>query len=374
MILAACGKSGAPAAAAPPEVGVIAAQPQDVPLIRDFVGRLSAYRSADVRARVAGVLLKRVYEEGSEVKQGQVLFEIDPAPLKATLDAARGSLAQARATFANNRVAAERARDLAPKGFISKADLDSAEAAERTSAAAVKQAEAVVESARINLGYADVTAPISGRAGQQQVTEGALVGQGSATLLTTIEQLDPVYVNFTMSVTDLHALQRVLGSNGATLGTGAAAKVKLALPDGSTYGETGTIDFSDAQVDPATGAVTLRAVVPNPAHMLLPGMYVSLSADFGHRHGVYRIPQMALQRTDTGPFVLVVGQDGNVTSRNVNVASASGSDWIIDSGLSAADQVIVSGIQRAIPGKPAKAVPWQAPAPASGTATATPPH
>ena len=201
LALAACGKGQQQQQQAPPppEVGVVVAKAQAVPLTRDLVGRLSATRTADVRARVAGVLQKRLYTEGTDVKEGQPMFEIDPAPLKAALNAQMANLASAQATYTNNHVAADRARSVADKGLLSKTDRDNAEAAERTSAAAVKQAQATVDSARISLGYATVTAPISGRAGQQQVTEGALVGQSDATLLTTIDQIDSVYVNFTQA-------------------------------------------------------------------------------------------------------------------------------------------------------------------------------
>ena len=209
-VLAACSKPEQPQMP-PPEVVVMTATPKDVPLQRDLVGRLSPYRSSDVRARVAGVVQKRVYQEGSDVKEGQVLFLIDPAPLQASLSAAQANLASAQATYANAKVAADRARQLAPQKFVSKSDLDNAEAAERSAAAAVQQARANVETARINLGYASVTAPIAGRAGKQQVTEGALVGQGDTTLLPTINQIDPLYANISMSSSELPAIQQAQG-------------------------------------------------------------------------------------------------------------------------------------------------------------------
>ncbi|HET6588052.1 MAG TPA: efflux RND transporter periplasmic adaptor subunit, partial [Oleiagrimonas sp.] len=191
----------------PAAVGVMVVQPQHVPLVRSATGRLSAYRSADVRARVSGVLLQRTYDEGTHVDKGQVLFKIDPAPLKATLNAAEASLAQARATYTNSHIAAQRVSKLAPKGYVSQSDLDNAKAAERTALAAVKAAKAQVENAKINLGYATVRAPIAGRAGKQQVTEGALVGQGAATLLTTVRQIDPLYLNFSMPVSELQQIR-----------------------------------------------------------------------------------------------------------------------------------------------------------------------
>jgi membrane fusion protein (multidrug efflux system) len=370
---AGCGKKDAQQQAPPPEVGVVTVHPDNLPLTRDLVGRLSAYRSSDVRARVAGVLIKRVYQEGSDVKEGQLMFEIDPAPLQAALNANLATLAQAQATYTNNHIAAQRARDLVPKGFVSKADVDNAEAAERTAAASVKQAQANVESARINLGYASVRAPIAGRAGKQQVTEGALVGQSDATLLTTIDQIDPIYVNFTLSVTDLESMRRAQTSGLATLSATDKAEIRLELPDGTEYGEKGTLDFSDTTVDPATGAVSLRGQIPNADHSLLPGMYVSIKATLGEQHDVFKVPQPALQRDASGAYVLIVGADGKIARKNVTTDVARAGNWIVTGGLAAGDQIIVSGIQRAKPGEPAKATPWQPAAPnasAGGTTNA----
>ena len=368
-----CGKKAEPQAPPPPEVGVVAVRPENAPLTRDLVGRLSAYRTSDVRARVAGVLIKRVYQEGSDVKEGQLLFEIDPAPLQAALNANLASLAQAQATYTNNHIAAQRARDLVPKGFVSKADVDNAEAAERTAAASVKQAQANVETSRINLGYASVRAPIAGRAGKQQVTEGALVGQSDATLLTTIDQVDPIYVNFTLSVTDLESMRRAQTSGQATLSATEKAEIRLELPDGTEYGEKGTLDFSDTTVDPATGAVTLRGLIPNAEHNLLPGMYVSIRATLGQQHDVFKVPQPALQRDASGAYVLVVGSDGKIERKSVTADIARAGNWIVTDGLAAGDQVVVSGIQRAKAGQPAKATPWQPATPdanAGGAASA----
>lgn len=352
--LTACSEKSAPQHGMPPaQVHVQAAQPQAVPLTRNLVGRLSAYRSADVRARTSGVLLKRSYDEGTEVKQGQVLFQIDPAPLKATLNAAQASLAQARATYTNNRIAARRAHKLAPKGYISGADLDNAEAAERTAAAAVKQAQASVESARINLGYATVRAPISGRAGKQQVTEGALVGQGSATLLTTIDQINPLYVNFTMAVSNLDQLRREQAQGNATLLGANQARLRLTLPDGSTYGKPGTLDFSGTTVDPDTGAVALRGTIPNPDHTLLPGMYVHVQVTFGTLEHAYLVPESAVQRDTEGPYVLTVGKGNKVTLARVATAGTRQGNWIVTKGIHPGDQIIVSGLAKAKPGQPA---------------------
>ncbi|HZP65265.1 MAG TPA: efflux RND transporter periplasmic adaptor subunit [Rudaea sp.] len=360
IAIAACNKAPpAPPQMPPPELGTITAKAEAVPLTRDLVGRLSATRTADVRARVAGVLQKRVYTEGTDVKEGQLLFQIDPAPLKAALDAQTANLAAAEATYTNNHVAAERARAVAGKGLLSKTDLDNAEAAERTASAAVKQAKANVDAARINLGYADVTAPISGRAGQQQVTEGALVGQGEATLLTTISQIDPIYVNFSEAVGEIDALQRAAASGNVSLEQTNKAKVELILPDGTVYGTPGTLDFSDTVVDPNTGAVSLRGILPNADHHLLPGMYVTVRLTMGQLNHAWLVPQAAVLRDTNGAYVYVVGKDGKVAQKRIKTESQQKDSWIVTEGLEDGDQIVVSGVQKARPGAPAKAVPWQ---------------
>jgi len=367
LSLAACGKGKeqGPPQMPPPEVGVIKAQAQSTPLTKDLVGRVSAYRSADVRARVSGVLLKRVYQEGTDVKQGQVLFEIDPAVYQATLNSAQANLASAQATYVNYHKTADRLRQLRPQNYVSQSDLDAAEANERSSSAAVKQAEAAVQSARINLGYTRVVSPIDGRAGQQQVTEGAIVGNGAAdsgsssTLLTTVDQLDPLYVNFTVSSADLDRLRAAQSAGNVSLSDQGKTTVKVTLPDGSKYDQNGTLDFSGATVDPTTGAVSLRAQLANPQRRLLPGTYVTITADLGEQHNVFLIPQLAISRDVVGAFALVVDPTGNVVRKNVTADNLSGSNWIVTSGLTAGDQVIVSGLQTVQPGKPAKAAPWQ---------------
>ncbi|UYB54065.1 efflux RND transporter periplasmic adaptor subunit [Xanthomonas sp. AM6] len=358
VVLASCKKKEEQQAMPPPEVGVLEAKPQSLPLQRELVGRLSAYRSADVRARVAGVLEKRLYTEGTDVKEGQPLFQIDPAPLRASLASAQGQLAAAEATYANAKVAASRARSLAPQSYVSKSDLDAAEATERTSAASVQQARAAVESARINLGYATVTAPISGRAGKQQVTEGALVGQGDTTLLTTIDQLDPLYVNFSMSSDEMAQLRQAQAQGNVALNAEGKSTVQVKLGDGSTYAQSGTLDFSDTAVDPSTGSVTLRALLPNPDRVLLPGAFVTFAANLGQRNNAFLIPQEAILRDAKGAYALVVGKDGKVGRKDVVTVGQQEGKWIITSGLQAGDQVIVSGLQKAKEGTPAKATPW----------------
>ena len=358
MVLAAC-KKQEQAAPPVPEVGVVVAAPQTVPLQRDLVGRLAPYRSSDVRARVPGVLIKRVYQEGSDVKEGEVLFLIDPAPLQASLSASQAQLASAQASYTNAHIAAERARQLIGQKFISRSDLDNAEAAERSAAAAVQSARAGVTGSRISLDYASVRAPISGRAGKQQVTEGALVGQGDVTLLTTVDQIDPLYVNFSMSVSELEALRNAQKAGGVTLQGDGKAQVQVTLGDGSVYAETGTLDFSGVVVDPQTGAVSLRAQLPNPDKFLLPGSFVTLKATLGEQSNVFLIPQAAVQRDTQGAFVMVVGKDGKVLRKNVTTSGSKDGNWLVTSGLAAGDSVIAAGVQKVKEGAPAKATPWK---------------
>jgi membrane fusion protein (multidrug efflux system) len=369
--LAGCGSSGHAGshAAPPPPVTVLAVQPQQVPITRSFTGRLSAYREANVLARVSGVLRKRLYKEGDRVKAGQPLFEIDPAPYRAALDAALGALAQAKANAANAHVTAQRDRALISSHLVSLSQLDTDEAAERSSAAAVKQAEANAESARINLGYTNVTSPIAGIAGEQQVTEGALVGQGTPTLLTTVDQIDPIYVNFDEPATQLEELSSLEQAGQVTAASGSQARVQLTLPDGSPYGLPGTLDFRAATVDPSTGTAALRGIIPNPQRNLLPGMFVNLILTIGVANHAFLVPQIALQRDAQGPYVFTVGDDSTVAVKRVRTEGASGTDWIVSSGLSAGDRIIVSGIQAVHPG--AKVAATEAPASAARSASAT---
>jgi membrane fusion protein (multidrug efflux system) len=360
LAIAACSKGPQqPAQMPPPEVGVVEAKAQSIPLTRNLVGRLSATRTADVRARVAGVLVKRVYTEGTDVKEGQLLFQIDPAPLQAALNAQLANLAAAQATAQNNHVAAERARSVASKGLLSKTDLDNADAAERTSAAAVKQAQANVDAAKINLGYASVTAPISGRASQQQVTEGALVGQGEATLLTSIWQIDPIYVNFSQAIGELDQLQRAQANGDVSLDGQNKAKVELVLPDGTPFAQPGTLDFSDVAVDASTGAVNLRGIVPNSDHKLLPGMYVNVRVTLGELKRAYLVPQAAVLRDAKGPYAYTVGKDGKVAVKRIKADAQQADTWIVTDGIAEGDQIVVSGVQKVKPDAQAKATPWQ---------------
>ena len=370
LLLGACARSGPPPAAPPPQVGIVVVHAQPVPLTRNLVGRLSATRSADVRARVAGVLLRRLYTEGSDVKAGQPLFQIDPAPLRAALDGALASLAQAEANATNAHITAQRSRQLLPSGLVSRSDLDNAEAAERSSAAAVQQAKAAVGTARINLSYASVTAPIAGRAGQQGVTEGALVGQGTATLLTTVEQIDPIYVNFDQPAVDIERLRRAQAAGSVTMARGKQVSVQVILADGTPYAHTGTLDFLDVSVDPATGAVALRGIIPNPDHQLLPGMFVGVRLTSGAVNRGFLVPQAGLLRDAQGAYVLVAGADDKVVQKRVTTESLAGPNWVVTEGLADGDRVIVSGTQSARPGSSVAAVPATAAPAAAPPATA----
>jgi membrane fusion protein, multidrug efflux system len=368
LLLAGCGSAQKTPPGPPPPapVGVVTVRPEAVPLVHDLVGRLSATRQADVRARVAGVLQKRLYKEGSRVREGQILFQIDPAPLKAALDAAEASLAQAEAQATNAHITAQRNRDLLPSGLVSRSDLDNAQANERSTAASVQQAKANVEVARINLGYASVRSPIDGRASQQRVTEGALVGQGEATLLTTVEQLDPIYVNFDQAAVELERLRREQATGNITLAGDSKAVVQLKMQDGTAYSHAGTLDFADVSVDPATGSVALRGIVPNPDGQLLPGMYVSVHLTVGTMNNAYLVPQAGLQRDGTGPYVLAVGPDNKVQMKRVMTDTSVKNDWIVSSGLASGDRIIVSGVQNARPGSPVTVVANEA-APSAAT-------
>ena len=370
LALAACGSEQQAQTPPPPEVGVIEAAPRTVPLTRDLVGRLTPYRSADVRARVAGVLQRRTYQEGSDVTEGQVLFEIDPAQLQATLGVARGQLAQAEASYANARATADRARRLAPEKFVSQSDLDNAIAAERSAAAAVESARAGVQTAQINLGFARVVAPIAGRAGKQQVTEGALVGQGDATLLTTVDQIDRLYANFSINSAELSQLRTA--ANVSLAGAGNTP-VEVVLGGGQVHAEPGMLDFADATVDPATGAVAMRALVPNPGKELFPGSFVTLRVKLGELRDAYLVPQEAVQRDANGAFVRLVGTSGKVERRNITTGAVQDGQWIVTAGLAGGDKVIVSGLQKVQDGAPATATPWQPAGDPPGQA-ATPPQ
>ncbi|WP_144153176.1 efflux RND transporter periplasmic adaptor subunit [Paraburkholderia sp. BCC1885] len=376
--LAACEKTK-PSAPPAPKVGFVKVQTQNVPLTRQLVGRLSPYYSANVTARVSGVLLRRVYTEGSQVQQGQLLFQIDPTFYKTQLDNDLALMAQDQATYINDKVTAQRNRTLLPVGSVSQQTVDNSDAAERSALAKVKADEATVESAKVNLAYTRVTSPITGIAGQQLVTQGAVVGSStsdagsSGTLLTTVQTIDPVYVNFTISAAELVTLRQAQTSGSVALSQQNHTSVQISLPNGSQYSSVGTLDFSDVAVNATTGAVNLRAVVANREHVLLPGMYVTLTANFGQQNNVILVPQQALQRDTIGAYLLTVGPDNKAVRKDVVADDSDGNNWIITKGLNDGDQVIVSGLQSAREGQPVDPSAWQPPAAASAAAAASAP-
>ena len=384
LLVSACGKADGQSAGAggpkppPVEVGVVTATPGDVGLITELPGRVEASRVAQVRARAAGILQQRVFTEGSDVKAGQVLFRIDPAPYAAAAESARASLAKAQANLAQASAQAERYRPLVAANAISKQDFVNAEAAEKQAQADVAAAKAAVRTADINLSYASVTAPISGRIGRALVTEGALVGQGEATALAVVQQIDPVYVNFTQSAADVLQLRRAMESGQfKRAGGGQGASVKLVLSDGSEYAQAGKLLFTDLSVDPTTGQVTLRAEVPNPKGELLPGLYLRVRIEQAQASNAITLPQQAVTRTQQGDTVSVVGEDGKVSQRTVKISAAQNNRWVVLDGLKAGEKVMVDGFQKLQmlpPGTPVKPVPWQAPgAPTPAAATASTP-
>ncbi len=355
--LAACSQNEPPAPP-PPEVGVVAVHSQDAALQHELVGRLAPTRVAEVRARVTGIVQKRIYTEGSDVQHGDLLFKIDPAPLKAALDEKKAQLKQDLATARNARIKAERTRKLAAKGVISKQALDDAEASARASQAAVAKSRAAVETARLNLSYTRVTAPIAGRAGRALVTEGALVSQSSATQLTTIEQIDPLYVDFSQPMEVVENWRRQQAQGEVALDKPQQMTVELQLPDGSNYPHTGHLDFTDMRVDPDTSSVSLRATLANPDHALLPGMFVHIRLKAGTLRDVMLVPQQALLRDGNSAYVLVV-DDGNTVHRaKVHTHGSRDGHWIVDHGLKEGQRVIVSGLQRARPGSKVKPETW----------------
>jgi membrane fusion protein (multidrug efflux system) len=356
-LAAGCSPGPAATTAQIPEVSVLHAKSQVLPLTRDLVGRVSAVRTADVRARVPGILLKRLYREGTEVREGAVLFQIDPKPYQAALDAALAGLAQAQATSVNAAVNAKRTRDLLPAGLVSRSDVDNNNATERSSQAQVKQAEANVETARINLGYATVTAPISGRSGQQHVTEGALVGQSEATLLTTVDQIDRLYVNFDRPADEILKLQAAQGRGAVTLFDRDKATLQVILPDGTPYTPLGTLDFGDVTVDPTNAALAFRGIIANPQRQLLPGMFVTVRLTLGTQNRAYVIPQAIVRRDGQGAFVEIAGADDKVTQQHIQADMMMGSNWLVTGGLKDGDRIIATSVDKVHPGMRVKVLP-----------------
>ena len=364
LALGACGdkKTDAqakPAGMPPPEVSVVTVAPERVAISNELPGRIEATRSAEVRARVPGIVQKRLFTEGSDVKAGTVLFRIDPASLQAALSNVQATRARAEANLAQATLKVNRYRPLVQTNAISRQEFDDALAAQKQAQADLEAARASQQTASLNLGYATVTAPISGRIGRAQVTEGALVGQGEATPLATIQQLDPIYVNLTQSSSELLKLRQAMSAGKLkTLGRDQAS-VSLVTEDGTPYPQTGKLLFSDLAVDQSSGAITLRAEFPNPDRFLLPGMYVRARLEQAVNESAITVPQQAVQRDNNGASVMTVGADGKVAPRPIKTGSVQGDKWIVTDGLKEGDVVIVEGLQKVRPGAAVKPVPWK---------------
>ena len=375
LLLTACGPgaTSAPAQAPvpPPEVGVVTVAPASLGLVTELPGRTEASRVAQVRARVAGILQRRLFREGSDVKAGQPLFEIDAAPYRAVLASAQASQARAEANLTQAQAQAERYKPLIEAHAISQQDYIAAVAAKKQGEADVAVAKAAVQTAKINVGYGAVTAPISGRIGRALVTEGALVGQGEATQLAVIQQVDPLYINFTQSAADVLRLRAAIaGGKLKRSGSEQAAAVSVLMDDGSIYPLRGTLLFSDLTVDPNSDQITLRAEVPNPQGALLPGLYVRVRLEQAQAPSAILLPQQAVARGNAGDTVQVVGTDGKVAQRAVKLGNSQGGKWVVLEGLAAGEQVMVDGFQKLRGNAPVKAVPWQPAATAAAAASA----
>ncbi|WP_175665434.1 efflux RND transporter periplasmic adaptor subunit [Burkholderia ambifaria] len=376
VFLAACGKKESAPPPQTPEVGVVTVQPQAVPVFTELPGRTSAFLVAQVRARVDGIVLRREFTEGGDVKAGQRLYKIDPAPYIAQLNSAKATLAKAQANLVTQNALVARYKVLVAANAVSKQEYDNAVATQGQAAADVAAGKAAVDTAQINLGYTDVVSPITGRVGISQVTPGAYVQASQATLMSTVQQLDPVYVDLTQSSLEgLKLRQDVQSGRLKTSGPGAA-KVSLILEDGKTYSDAGKLQFSDVTVDQTTGSVTIRAVFPNPGRVLLPGMFVRARIEEGVNENAYLVPQIGVTHDAKGQAVaLVVNASNKVEPRPLKTTGMQGQNWIVEGGLQAGDRVIVQGVEKVRPGATVKSVAAQLPAAdaASGAAVSAAP-
>ncbi|ECD4257063.1 multidrug efflux RND transporter periplasmic adaptor subunit AcrA [Salmonella enterica subsp. enterica serovar Stanley] len=337
-----------------PEVGVVTLKTEPLQITTELSGRTVAYRIAEVRPQVSGIILKRNFVEGSDIEAGVSLYQIDPATYQATYDSAKGDLAKAQAAANIAELTVKRYQKLLGTQYISKQEYDQALADAQQATAAVVAAKAAVETARINLAYTKVTSPISGRIGKSSVTEGALVQNGQASALATVQQLDPIYVDVTQSSNDFLRLKQEL-ANGSLKQENGKAKVDLVTSDGIKFPQSGTLEFSDVTVDQTTGSITLRAIFPNPDHTLLPGMFVRARLQEGTKPAALLVPQQGVTRTPRGDAtVLVVGADNKVETRQIVASQAIGDKWLVTDGLKAGDRVVVSGLQKVRPGAQVK--------------------
>ncbi|MET3184190.1 UNVERIFIED_ORG: membrane fusion protein (multidrug efflux system) [Variovorax guangxiensis] len=356
LVLAACGaRQTSDTEAAPPEVGVMALHAGDVPVHTELSGRTAAFRVSEVRPQVNGIVRKRLFEEGSMVRAGQVLYEIEPGPFEAAHEQAQATLATAQASIASLRGKSERFGELVKANAVSRQEHEEAQAALVQAEAGVKAAKAALKAARINLEFTRIEAPISGRIGRSSVTEGALVAPGQATALATIQRIDPIYVDVVQSSLELTRLKRRFISGDMAP---ASTRVGLRMEDGLPYPHTGTLKFTEVAVDAATGSVTLRAEFPNPQGLLLPGMYVRAQVESGVERQAVLAPQRGVSRNEKGePTALVVGAGDKVELRALEVRSAAGDQWVVTGGLREGDRLVVDGLQRAHPGDKVKPVP-----------------
>ena len=374
LLLAGCEKkTAAPVAPPPMEAGFFTIAPRPVTLTRDLPGRTSAFRVAEVRARVSGIVQKRLFTEGGDVKEGQPLYQIDPAPYQAALDSARAALALAEATALSSSLQSDRAKQLIAAGAVSQQDHDIAFAARQAGQAEVAAAKAAVQVAEINLGYTGVLSPISGRIGRSEVTEGAYVQQGAATLLATVQQIDQVYVDVSQSSAELLRLKQALASGRLQSAGTDRASVRLLLEDGSTYAAPGVLQFADITVNPSTGSVGIRALFPNPDRLLLPGLFVRTRLEEGVNPAAFLVPQQGVTRNQRGEATaMFVGANDTAELRVLTTDRAIGGEWLVSAGVKAGDRLIVQNLQKIRPGSPVKPVPATlgAPAPAAPAAPA----
>jgi membrane fusion protein, multidrug efflux system len=372
VLLAACGPKQSAPPQQTPEVGVVTVQPTAVPVITELPGRTNAFLVAQVRARVDGIVLRREFTEGDQVKAGQRLYKIDPAPYIAALNNAKASLAKAQANVVTQNALVARYKVLVAANAVSKQDYDNAVAAQGQAIADVAAGRAAVDTAQINVGYTDVVSPITGRTGLSQVTPGAYVQASAATLLTTVQQLDPVYVDLTQSSVDGLKLRRQIQEGRLQTNGINAAKVTLVLEDGRVYPEAGKLQFSDVSVDQGTGSVTVRAIFPNKDRVLLPGMFVRARIEEGVNDRAIVVPQIGVTHDQKGQAVaLVVGQGDKVELRSLVTSGTFGSNWVVDSGLNPGDRVILNGVEKAKPGMTVKPVAAQLPAQPASSAQAS---
>jgi membrane fusion protein (multidrug efflux system) len=373
LLAAGCGEK--PPAMAPhtPEVGVVTLAPAAVPVVAELTGRTSAFLDAQVRARVDGIVLRREFTEGSVVRAGQRLYKIDPAPYIAQLNNAKASYAKAQANLVSTSAQAERYKVLVASNAVSKQDYDNAVAALGQAEADVAAAKAAIDTAQINLGHTEVTSPVSGQTGISQVTPGAYVQAAQATLMVTVQQLDPMYVDLTQASLDGLKLRRQIQEGRLATNGPNAAKVTLILEDGRVYSEQGRLQFSDVTVDPTTGSVTVRAVFPNKDRVLLPGMFVRARVEEGVNPNALVVPVQGVTHDQKGTaLAMVVDKDNKVAMRPLVTSGTHGQNWVVNSGLNPGDRVIVEGIDKARPGTEVKAVPAHLPE-ASADATAAAP-